>query len=155
MALLPTGPVRLSSQAMTSLATAPATAARMIFSRSALFMEPQLCIGSRFAGQAGKLPPFEAARAPLGHFFHRPALDSRFFPLKIPKPSENLFTGLFTCPLTRSRLFSAVLYEGKKNLPSERSFVPNQALYQGLSHSPEMEYLLWGTRRTRHLLRVF
>ena len=30
----------------------------------------------------------------------------------------------------------------------------NQALYQA-EPQPEMEYLLWGARRTRHLLRVF
>jgi hypothetical protein len=35
-----------------------------------------------------------------------------------------------------------------------RNFFPNQALYQA-EPQPEMEYLLWGTRPMRHLLRVF
>jgi hypothetical protein len=48
----------------------------------------------------------------------------------IGENGEKLFTGLFTCLLTGSRLFSTVLYEGKTNLRSDRSFVPNQALYQ-------------------------
>jgi hypothetical protein len=43
---------------------------------------------------------------------------------------RNLFTGLFTCLLSGSRLFLTVLYEMKTNLRSECSFVPNQALYQ-------------------------
>jgi hypothetical protein len=33
-------------------------------------------------------------------------------------------------------------------------FVPNQALYQA-EPQPELESSLWGTRLTRHLLRVF
>jgi hypothetical protein len=46
------------------------------------------------------------------------------------------------------------LYEGKTDLRSEYSFVPNQALYQA-EPQPEKKSLLWQTRQTRHLLRVF
>jgi hypothetical protein len=56
---------------------------------------------------------------------------------------EKSFTGLFTRLLTRSRLFLTVLYEWKKNLRSERSFVPNQALYQA-EPQPEKQIVCTG-----------
>ncbi len=43
---------------------------------------------------------------------------------------ENWFTCLFTGLSIYSRPFLMVLYEGKTNLRSEYSLVPNQALYQ-------------------------
>jgi hypothetical protein len=44
--------------------------------------------------------------------------------------SQKQFTCFFTGLLTRSRPFLTALDEGKTNLRSECSFVPNQALYQ-------------------------
>jgi hypothetical protein len=67
---------------------------------------------------------------------------------------EKVFTGLFTGALTRSRPFLMVLCEGKTNLRSECSFVPNQALYQA-EPQPEFDRQSGTPRRRASLFRLF